>query len=87
MPEIPTTQELANRMTQRTFLPQVALLCNGNEPHYSPMPSVSAENATGDVECRECGAPMFVVDIITVQSHVSWSELSYLARGRRYFGV
>ena len=78
---------LASRLTQRTFLPSVGLLCIGPEPHYSDMPSVDAYGATGTVECAECGAPMSVVDIIVVEQKASWSSLRYLARGRRYFGI
>lgn len=79
--------DLSSRLTQRTFLPFVALLCSGLEPHYSDLPRVSAEEATGAVECSRCGAPMSVVDIITVEAKPSWSDLRYLGRGRRYFGL
>jgi len=77
----------ASTLTRRTFLPFVALLCNGDEPHYAPMPRVHTDGPTGDVRCGECGEAMSVVDIITVDREASWASLSYLARGRRYFGV
>jgi hypothetical protein len=80
-------REHGNPLTRTTHLPRVGLLCEGIEPHFSAMPSVYSEGASGPVECIDCGAPMSVVDIITVEKRASWSSLNYLARGRRYFGV
>lgn len=81
------TRSAASTLTRRTFLPFVALLCDGDEPHYAPMPRVHSDGPTGAVHCGECGQAMSVVDIITVEEAADWSSLGYLSRGRRYFGV
>src|SRR5437868_6260685 len=80
-------RERSNPLARRTLLPHVGLLCNGDVEHYAPMPNVYTDGPTGAVACGECGAPMSVVDVITVEARAYWSSLSYLARGRRYFGV
>jgi hypothetical protein len=85
-PSLIQARETSSPLTRRTFLPYVGLLCDGPEPHYADLPRVSTDGPTGAVECGECGAAMSVVDIITVERKASWSGLSYLGRGRRYFG-
>lgn len=57
------------------------LLCTGDTVdvhHAAPLPNVrSADGVTGDLRCEECGSPMILVDVLTIDRAPTLSLIAY----------
>jgi hypothetical protein len=71
-------------LSERQYPAVRALICTGDIGHVANMPRIHADGVTGDVRCEECGEPMHLVDIITVDRQPTWSQLQYNRGGRLY---
>lgn len=57
-------------LSERQWNATRMLLCDGDRSgvqHAAPMPQIRAEGvSSSDIRCEECGSPMMIVDVLTI---------------------